>query len=259
MHASLGLAALLHLGLFLLLGLLDAPRDGQPQNTASTLYVETEPARSMPLLVQDRPHRDAPEPKTATALSDRNQSVLRESRARPDIARAGGLASLGALRDLGRLSGKFSPREELRAGDSGRSGSPSSIDDDRIPMGGETLLNTKQSVYYSFYSRLYHSIAPIWQGRIGDSRQLRPSPGSYTTRVAVLFDRDGNLTALRILDSSQVAFFDRVVIESWKRVPRFPNPPQGLIEPDGTVRTLWSFTVEVGEGRGLQFLPPRRI
>jgi hypothetical protein len=259
MHAALGLAVFIHLGLFLLLGLLDGQAPSRPDTLPSTVYIETEPAGRMPLLIQERPAGEANEPPKATALSDQNRSVPRETRARPTIARPGALANLGALRDLGRLAGKFSPRSELQR-ESGDPSSPSSsVDDEQIPMGAETLLNTRQSVYYSFYSRLYHSIAPIWQSRIGDSRQLRPAPGSYTTRVAVLFDREGNLKALQILDSSQIAFLDRVVIESWKRVPRFPNPPQGLIEADGTVRTLWSFTVDVGEGRGLQFLPPRRI
>jgi hypothetical protein len=260
------LAVLLHLAILLALGLATHLLQGSRKGASypSTLYIETQPARPARFLIQDRPLdpqlSQASPPKSATALSDRNQSVVRETRARTNLGR------LGALRDLGKRAARFSARDALRQENSrgfesrlGSSGSPSSVDDETLPMDAETLLNTRQSIYYSFYARLYQSIAPIWQGRVGESRFHKPAPGRYTTRVAVLLDREGNLKSLEILDPSRVAFLDRIVLESWNRVTRFPNPPTGLIEKDGTVRTLWSFTVEVGEGRAFQFLPPRRI
>jgi TonB family protein len=75
----------------------------------------------------------------------------------------------------------------------------------------------------------------------------------------VKLDSAGNLKELQILEGSPLAFFDQVVIESWKKIRQFPNPPAGLKNPSGEVITLWNFTVEIGEGQSWSLLPPRRI
>jgi TonB family protein len=158
----------------------------------------------------------------------------------------------------------LSPRNELGqiARQTKSESASSGFDDPSIPVGAETLLNMEQTIYYSFYSRLYQAIAPVWQSHIHSrywGLHSRPLPGRYTTRVAVWLDRNGNLKSLQILEPSRIGAFDQAVLETWKRIDQFPNPPRGLMDGGGNVRTLWNFTVEVGETSGWNFLPPNRI
>ena len=138
-------------------------------------------------------------------------------------------------------------------------GGDQAIVDQNLPLGGENLLNTQESVYYSFYSRLYESVGPLWQSKIRAVPYHRKvPPGEYTTVVDVVFDRAGYLIAIKRLQSSGIEDFDQVAENSWKKIGRFPNPPTGLLNAEGEVHTGWSFTVRVEDGFRLQYLPPER-
>jgi TonB family protein len=76
--------------------------------------------------------------------------------------------------------------------------------------------------------------------------------------VEVVLDREGNFKDLRWLKSSGVAEFDTAVEETWRKLNRFPNPPQGILTAEGEVRMGWSFLVRVGEGPEIYFAPPAR-
>jgi len=125
-------------------------------------------------------------------------------------------------------------------------GGDQNIVDRTLPEGSENMLNTKQSIYYSFYSRLYEAIGPIWQSRAREvpyRRQL--SPGDYVTIVDIVLDRDGNLVETRYLQSAGVADFDDAVESSWRKIGRFPNPPRGLLNAEGKLHIVWSFTFQI--------------
>jgi hypothetical protein len=76
--------------------------------------------------------------------------------------------------------------------------------------------------------------------------------------VDVIFDPDGNLVGVRRIQSSGIDDFDLAVDESWKKVGRFPNPPKGLLGAENQVHTGWTFTVQVGDGFNMNYLPPER-
>lgn len=134
------------------------------------------------------------------------------------------------------------------------------IADKNLPAGSENILNAEESVYYSFFARLYDAIGPIWASRLREiSNSTRVQPGDYTTAVDVVLDREGNLVEVRIMQSSRVREFDEAVNTAWSRIGKFPNPPSGLIKEDGKVHTGWNFTVQVGGGGGgLMLMPPER-
>lgn len=226
---------------------------------------------------------DIPEPKDARYLSDRNRKVEREQRAAQTnvIPRPGSgaadqtqtqaqpkpqkrglpkLADLGVPLRLGETAPVRTPLpnpEHLRQ--PSQAGGDQAIDDQQLPVGSENLLNTQQSIYYSFYSRLYEAIGPVWQSRIREVPYTRRVPqGEYVTQVEVIMDRSGNLVDIRYLKSSGIAEFDAAVETSWRRIGKFPNPPSGLLESDGTVHTGWTFSVEVGSDFNLNYAPPRR-
>ena len=149
---------------------------------------------------------------------------------------------------------------QARQAEMGSEGGDQAIREKDLPEGAENLLNTKESVFYTFYARLYEAIGPIWQSRIrtiGYRKQVRP--GEYSTVVDVVLDREGNLLQIRRMQSSGIDEFDGAVDSSWRKISRFPNPPTGLIEADGNVHTGWTFTVNVGQGMGVEYLPPERV
>jgi outer membrane biosynthesis protein TonB len=175
------------------------------------------------------------------------------------------------LKDLGiplNLSAKTHPEEEeappqnspnqANPSRSGGGGANQWVDDQTMPEGSENLLNAQESVYYSFYSRLYEAIAPVWSSKVQEAAYAaRVQAGDYTTVVDVVLNKEGDLVEVRQLKSSGVREFDSVVEPSWRKIGRFPNPPSGLLGSDGNLHMAWSFTMRVGEG-GVSFLPPSR-
>lgn len=229
-------------------------------------------------------NKDPSLPKSETAPpdarydSDRNIRVEKEQRARrtdvlprPAIpqkqpethsgSRPLKLSQLGVPMNLGAPTDprKTAPQQAARAADPPMPGRDQYVEDPTLPEGGENLLNAQESVYYSFYARLYESIGPIWQSRVRRvPYRRRVSEGTYTTQVDVIFDREGNLIGIQRLRDSGIPDFDQAVDESWRQIGRFPNPPQGLLNERGEVHTGWTFTVSVGSGLNLDYLPPER-
>ena len=84
------------------------------------------------------------------------------------------------------------------------------------------------------------------------------APGEYSTIVDVILDGHGNLIGVRTLQSSGIAEFDNAVDVSWKKIGNFPNPPTALLNELGQVHTGWTFSVQVGQGFNLEYMPPER-
>jgi protein TonB len=128
-----------------------------------------------------------------------------------------------------------------------------------LAEGAENVLNTRSSRFYSFYARLQEAIGPLWSSKAQEiPRQTRLPPRDYITRVEVVLDVSGQLKDVRVFDSAGVDAFDRVVVESWRKVARFPNPPRELLESDGHLHMGWTFTFRLENGAGLRVLPPQR-
>jgi TonB family protein len=139
------------------------------------------------------------------------------------------------------------------------SGGDQAILEKNLPVGSENLLNAQESIYYSFYARLYDAIGPIWQSRVRQvPRQRRIVPGEYRTVVDVILDESGIVQEVRKIQSSGIEEFDNAVEDAWKKVGRFPHPPDGLLDKEGRVHTGWTFSVDVGQGLGAMYLPPER-
>lgn len=200
--------------------------------------------RERPSGASSQTAKNAPRAKSAPKLSALGIPILKRSALDPsDIADA---------------------RESERAQDSrrmsrGARGADQTVLDKRLMVGAENMLNAVESRYYSFYSRLYSAVAPIWQSRIREVPYRRNiPPGDYTTQVELILDSQGNLVRVNLLQRSAIDEFDRAAVDSWYRIGRFPNPPRDLLDNQGLVRTGWTFTVQVGEGLQWQSLPPER-
>lgn len=142
----------------------------------------------------------------------------------------------------------------------GEEGGDQAVLERDLPQGSQNLLNAEESVFYSFYSRMYEAIAPVWQSRIREvANTTRVAAGEYTTSVDVVLDPSGNLIAVRRIHSSGIASFDRAVDDALAKTGHFPNPPKELLNPAGEVHTGWTFTVSLQQGTGYNFLPPERV
>lgn len=230
------------------------------------------------LLQKDKakPKEQVEAPPDARYQSDRNIRVEKEQRARQsdvmpkpggggEKSRAAPQAPLPApLPALGNLGVPLPhPSRAQQAQSPAHSAADQAFDqailDDRLPEGSENLLNAQESVYYSFFARMYETIGPMWRSRIsGLMPRPRLQPGDYTTQVDVVMDSAGNVLDVRILRSSGVPEFDQVVSSSWFSAKQFPNPPRDLLDAEGRVHTGWTFTVRLSPGLGIYFAPPER-
>ena len=226
-------------------------------------------------------------PPHARYFSDRNRSFEKEQRARqtdvlPHLnhrdpnakkphekrwatSKAKHFIPFGKLK-LGiplRLDGKpMRESEQLASRERNENREPNqdqSILDHKLEIGSENRLNTQESLYYSFYSRLYQAIAPLWSSQIRQvPHQKAIYPGEYVTQVDIVLDEKGNLKQIRLLEPSGIEEFDKAVEESWKKIQQFPNPPRGLLSENQEIHVAWSFRVQVGPGLDFDYPPPKR-
>ncbi len=237
------------------------------------------------LLLDSDPNR-TPEPEDARykdigTLSSRNRRVEKETRAqdaqstvpRPRSGVGTDLSELGVAipgvnqkpeeaarsnsRDGVRQRSKNAPKSK-RQQSAGNSGSEQLILDDQLATGAENVLNTRSSQFYSFYARIHQAIGPLWESQAREVTRNTPlTPADYITQVEVQLDRDGRLVQVHVHRSAGVEAFDRAVIQSWKKVARFPNPPVALVDADGKLRMGWTFTFRLQKG-AVEILAPQR-
>ncbi|MEN9722424.1 MAG: hypothetical protein RJB38_410 [Pseudomonadota bacterium] len=216
-------------------------------------------------LLISKSQKTSPAPDHAQYFSSENQRVAQETRARP--LRWQDLQSPSLRKSLTRSGPALEDRSESRP----TSTSPSNpsysarselqeLQDSSLPWGAQNLLNTVENVHYSFYSRIYESLAPIWRSYIRRAPLERSlSPGEYRVIANLVLDSAGNLLDVEFQERSDIPYFNEAVRLSAAKVARFPNPPKSLIGPDHQVRTRWSFTVNVDENALFRLAPPRRL
>lgn len=120
-----------------------------------------------------------------------------------------------------------------------------------INEGNETLLATKEFVHYTFYSRIRKQLDQYWQPKVreklvkifNEGRKIA-STDDRITRLMITLDRQGNLVRVQILGDSGIRDLDEAAIEAFRAAAPFPNPPEGIVESDGTVKIRWDFILE---------------
>lgn len=159
----------------------------------------------------------------------------------------------GELPELKDLAPKFSLSPGPKAPDSDKTGDPSQSDDylKDVNTGMQTLLSTREFVYYSYYARIKEAIRQHWEPNVREKvkiiyRQGRniASAKDRVTQVMVTLDGKGELIRVEILTQSGVEQLDNAAIEAFKAAAPFPNPPKGMVEPDGTIKIRWDFVLE---------------
>lgn len=121
-----------------------------------------------------------------------------------------------------------------------------------VDQGLETMLNTREFKYYSYYNRIRLQLSQHWEGKVKDklSKMFKEgrSPASSgqdrVTKLMILLNEAGNLVNIQVLLDSGVRDLDDAAIEAFRAAAPFPNPPKGIVEGDGTVKIRWDFVLE---------------
>lgn len=117
--------------------------------------------------------------------------------------------------------------------------------------GVETLLTTHEFVYYTYYNRIRGQLSQYWEPKIKQKiialfkrgRRIA-STQDHVTKVQIVLDSKGLLIKVQVINESGIQDLDDVAVEAFKAAAPFPNPPKGIIDPDGTVKIQWDFVVE---------------
>ena len=132
-------------------------------------------------------------------------------------------------------------------------GTPSQSDDHLkdTKLGIQTLLNTREFVYYSYYTRIKEKIRQHWEPsiranvkRVVQQGRTIASARDRRTRVLITLDKNGTLLQIKVIGQSGIMELDDAAIDAFKAAAPFPNPPKGMVEGDGNIRIRWDFILE---------------
>jgi len=121
-----------------------------------------------------------------------------------------------------------------------------------VQNSNETLLTTREFVYYTFYERIRVQLNQYWSGKVRDKLTKMFKEGrsiastdDKVTKLLITMDKNGNIVKVQVLGASGVRDLDEAAIEAFQAAAPFPHPPKGLVESDGTIKVRWDFVLEV--------------
>lgn len=132
-------------------------------------------------------------------------------------------------------------------------GDPSQTDDylKDVDKGIQTMLSTREFLYYSYYNRIKSKIRQYWEPGIRQKVQMIYRKGrsiasakDRVTQVLITLDSRGDLLRIEVITQSGIRAIDDAAIEAFKAAAPFPNPPSGMVESDGRIRIRWDFILE---------------
>lgn len=120
-----------------------------------------------------------------------------------------------------------------------------------IAASSETHLNTREYIYYNYFSRIKERILQHWEPSIKKritklvhQGRYIASTGDRTTHLLITLNKDGQLIRVQVKSPSGLKDLDDEAIKAFEAAAPFPNPPQGLVESDGTIKLDWRFIIE---------------
>jgi TonB family protein len=165
----------------------------------------------------------------------------------------------GTLPTMSDLSPSFDPTEKpkdetVSQGDGEQKSKTNDFLKD-TPPSLETVLSTREFVYYSYYQRIRNQIRQYWEPSIREkvrrvfaTGRTIASERDHITRVIIVLDREGNLIKVQIIGESGVKDLDDAAVEAFRAAAPFPNPPKGIVDKDGTIKINWDFVLEADNG-----------
>ena len=121
-----------------------------------------------------------------------------------------------------------------------------------LEPGLETMLSTREFVFYTYYSRIRKQLNQYWGPKVREKltvlyRQGRQiaSTEDKITKCLITLDKAGSLAKVQIIGNSGVRELDEAAVEAFKSAAPFPNPPKGIVDPDGSIKIRWDFILEI--------------
>jgi TonB family protein len=195
--------------------------------------------------------------------STKDQPIERKAEKEKEVLTADDGVGVKKHPTLKDLSPSFKPApppvdsdEVAQGGGDGPSTSDDHIND--VKTGMQTLLSTREFVYYSYYNRIKDKLRQYWEPKIKEKmerivRQGRniASTSDRITKVVIILDGTGTLVRVQIVGPSGVNDLDDAAVEAFRAAAPFPNPPHGIADPDGTIKIRWDFILEARLDRWL--------
>ena len=172
-------------------------------------------------------------------------------------AHSGGEAMLPSLDALKPKFNQYAPSAPQQAQGGGAGAQASATDDHLkdVPTGLQTMLSTREFVYFSYYNRIKGKLRQYWEPKIKEKmeRVIREgrtiaSTADKITKIVILLDKHGTLVRVQIVGASGLHDLDDAAVEAFRAAAPFPNPPQGIVEADGLIRIRWDFILEASAG-----------
>lgn len=147
----------------------------------------------------------------------------------------------------------------------GGDGQPGSATDDRlnnIEQGDRTILSTREFRYFSYYQRIKELLRQHWKPAVERRLALLWAKGKnirkheLTTELLILLDNRGTIMKISKVGTSGFNDIDSAAVEAFKKAAPFPNPPTGIVDPDGFVRIRWDFILKAQAAPVIQFRRP---
>jgi TonB family protein len=144
----------------------------------------------------------------------------------------------------------------------GGDGGPTAATDDRlnnIAKGENTVLSTREFKFFSYYHRIKETLRQYWKPNVERKlamlwgRGTRMKEAELVTQVLVMLDSSGTVARISKVNSSGFDDLDEAAIDAFNQAAPFPNPPQGMIDPDGYVRIRWDFILKTEASPQISF------
>lgn len=190
----------------------------------------------------------------ARQATGKEKSPARDPRRRlPELdAFAGGIALPKFSRENGSGNEETSAPHELLMPADPRRLSGVSTSGERLPedvrIGNFTALNTDRFVYYTFYARVEEQIRNRWvryvKAAIYGGGDVSIGKNEFLTNVEIILNRQGEFVRALVHQTSGSKDLDAAPILAFREARMIPNPPREMIKPDGTIRLLYSFSVD---------------
>ena len=128
-----------------------------------------------------------------------------------------------------------------------------------VELGSHTLLNTKEFIYYSYFSRMKQQLYWRWTQYFRTEPQLffltlttnEKRQRFFTTRLYVYLSPQGEIQDIRVVKSSGAESIDSAALHAFLSATPFPNPPPELVEEDGYIHIKQSFHLYINPSESL--------
>jgi len=278
--STLLISVLLHLGLSFYLYIVDKNSPKKPDYIEITLEPQEELKNKMPKQIVQQDNKPINDEIDANAkyLGQFNQKVVEQTRAiaNGDFTNQAGLKdreqtkqratqkqtklkqtlhtdrTASGLPVLAALKPTFDWEKVDKTGGSKREVA-SKTDDylKNVKDGAQTMLSTREFLYYSYYNRIRGQLKQYWEPKIKEKVKKIFAQGrniasddDKITKVLIVLNNKGTLVKVQVVGESGVRDLDDAAVEAFRSAAPFPNPPAGIIDSDGLIKIRWDFILE---------------